>query len=43
MEAQLQSQLRDQLGWTVTVYDYSTSWSKWNPIEHRLLSQISLN
>jgi hypothetical protein len=35
--------LSDQLGLTVTVCHYPTGCSKWNPIEHRLFSQISLN
>lgn len=40
---QLQSQLSDRLGLTVTVCHYPTGCSKWNPIEHRLFSQISIN
>jgi hypothetical protein len=40
---QLQSQLCDRFGLTVTVCHYPTGCSKWNPIEHRLFSQISLN
>ena len=40
---QLQAQLSDQLGLTVTVCHYPTGCSKWNPIEHRLFSHISLN
>jgi hypothetical protein len=40
---QLQSQLSDRLGLTVTVCHYPTACSKWNPIEHRLFSQISMN
>lgn len=40
---QLQQQLSDQLGLTVTVCHYPTGCSKWNPIEHRLFSHISLN
>jgi Rhodopirellula transposase DDE domain len=39
----LQSQLSDALGLTITVCHYPTGCSKWNPIEHRLFSQISLN
>jgi hypothetical protein len=31
------------LGLTVMVCHYPTGCSKWNPIEHRLFSQISLN
>jgi Rhodopirellula transposase DDE domain len=42
-KAQLQSQLSDGLGLRVTVCHYPTGCSKWNPIEHRLFSQISLN
>jgi hypothetical protein len=40
---QLQAQLSDRLGLTVTVCHYPTGCSKWNPIEHRLFSQISIN
>jgi hypothetical protein len=40
---QVQHQLSDQLGLTVTVCHYPRGCSKWNPIEHRLFSQISLN
>lgn len=39
----LQEQLSDRYGLTVTVCHYPTGCSKWNPIEHRLFSQISLN
>jgi hypothetical protein len=42
-KAQLQSQLSDRLGLSVTVCHYPTGCSKWNPIEHRLFSHISLN
>jgi len=42
-KAQLQSQLSDALGLSVTVCHYPTGCSKWNPIEHRLFSHISLN
>ena len=42
-KAPLQSQLSDRLGLTVTVCHYPTGGSKWNPIEPRLFSQISLN
>lgn len=38
---QLQVQLADALGLTVTVCPYPTGASKWNPIEHRLFSEIS--
>ena len=40
---QLQEQLADWLGIEVMVCHYPTGASKWNPIEHRLFSYISLN
>ena len=40
---QLQEKVSDQLGLTVTVCHYPPGCSKWNPIEHRLFSYISLN
>jgi hypothetical protein len=40
---QLQEHLSDRFGLTVTVCHYPTGCSKWNPIEHRLFSQVSLN
>ncbi len=40
---QIQRQLCDGLGLTVTVAHYPSGASKWNPIEHRLFSQISRN
>jgi len=40
---QLQEQLCDSLGLKVTVCHYPTGCSKYNPIEHRLFSQISIN
>jgi len=40
---QLQSRICDRFGLSVTVCHYPTSTSKWNPIEHRLFSQISKN
>ena len=40
---QLQAELCDQRGLTVTVCHYPTGCSKWNPIEHRLFGPISLN
>lgn len=40
---QLQDQLSDQFGLTVTVCHYPTGCSRWNPIEYRLFSHISLN
>ena len=42
-KAQVQSQLSDRLGLSVTVCHYPRGCSKWNPIEHRLFSHISLN
>lgn len=39
----LQTRLADSLGITVTVCHYPTGASKWNPIEHRLFSEISKN
>jgi Rhodopirellula transposase DDE domain len=39
----LQEQLCDRLGLTVTVCHYPPGCSKWNPVEHRLFSQISTN
>jgi hypothetical protein len=40
---QLQEQLCDRLGLTVTVCHYPPGCSKWNPIEHRLFGPISAN
>lgn len=37
----LQSQIADRYGMTVMVCHYPTGTSKWNPIEHRLFSEIS--
>ena len=37
----LQEQVADQFGLTVTVCHYPSGTSKWNPIEHRLFSEIS--
>lgn len=42
-KAQLQEQLADQLGIEVMVCHFPTGASKWNPVEHRLFSYISLN
>ena len=39
----LQEQLCDKFGLTVTVCHYPPGCSKWNPIERRLFSQITLN
>ena len=40
---ELQHQLADALGLTVTVCHYPTGTSKWNWVEHRLFSAISAN
>jgi len=40
---EIQRQLCDRLGLSVTVSHYPSGASKWNPIEHRLFSQISRN
>jgi hypothetical protein len=42
-KAQLQEQIADACELEVTVCHYPTGCSKWNPIEHRLFSQISVN
>ena len=39
----LQEQVSDRFGLEVTVCHYPTGCSKWNPIEYRLFSPISLN
>jgi len=39
----VQAQLCDELGLTVTVCHYPPNCSKYNPIERRLFSQISMN
>ena len=38
---QLQDKVADRFGLTLTVCHYPTGASKWNPIEHRLFSEIS--
>ena len=40
---EIQSQLCNAFGITVTVAHYPTGASKWNPIEHRLFSEVSKN
>ncbi len=40
-KAQLQEHVADRFGVHVTVCHYPTGTSKWNPIEHRLFSEIS--
>ena len=42
-KAQIQEQLCDAFGLEVTICHYPTGCSKWNPIEHRLFSFISIN
>lgn len=42
-KAELQSQLANHYRLAVTVAHYPTGASKWNPIEHRLFSEISKN
>jgi hypothetical protein len=39
----LQQRLADPFGLSITVCHYPTGASKWNPIEHRLFSEISKN
>lgn len=39
----IQSQLCDRFGLSVTVCHYPTGASKWNPVEHRLFSEVSKN
>lgn len=40
---QIQEKLSDKLHLKVTVCHYPPGCSKWNPVEHRLFSQISIN
>jgi hypothetical protein len=42
-KTELQSRLADSHGLTLTVAHYPIGASKWNPIEHRLFSEISKN
>lgn len=42
-KSELQAQLCNRFDLTVTVAHYPTGASKWNPIEHRLFSEISKN
>ena len=42
-KAELQAQLCDPYALTVTVCHYPSGCSKWNPVEHRLFSHVSLN
>jgi DDE family transposase len=40
---EIQAQVCNAFGFTVTIAHYPTGASKWNPIEHRLFSEISKN
>lgn len=42
-KTEVQSQLANSFALTVTVAHYPTGASKWNPIEHRLFSEVSRN
>lgn len=42
-QAMVQGQLCDPFGLAITIAHYPTGASKWNPIEHRLFSEISKN
>ena len=42
-KTEIQAQLCNPFGITVTIAHYPTGASKWNPIEHRLFSEISKN
>jgi hypothetical protein len=42
-KTEIQTQLCNAFGFTVTIAHYPTGASKWNPIEHRLFSEISRN
>jgi Rhodopirellula transposase DDE domain len=42
-KTEVQSQLSNSFALTVTVAHYPTGASKWNPIEHRLFSEVSRN
>lgn len=42
-KTEIQAQVCNPLGLTVTIAHYPTGASKWNPIEHRLFSEISKN
>ena len=42
-KTELQKQLCNHFGLTVTIAHYPTGASKWNPVEHRLFSEISKN
>lgn len=42
-KTELQAQLCNRFGLTLTVAHYPSGTSKWNPIEHRLFSEVSKN
>jgi hypothetical protein len=42
-KTEIQAQLANRFGLTLTVAHYPSGTSKWNPIEHRLFSEISKN
>ena len=42
-KTEIQTQLADRFGLTLTIAHYPAGTSKWNPIEHRLFSEISKN
>ena len=42
-KSELQAKLANPFGLTITVAHYPAGTSKWNPIEHRLFSEISKN
>jgi hypothetical protein len=42
-KTEIQAQLCNAFGITVTIAHYPTGASQWNPIEHRLFSEISKN
>jgi hypothetical protein len=42
-KTEVQSQLANSFALTVTIAHYPTGASKWNPIEHRLFSEVSRN
>lgn len=42
-KTEVQAQLCNAFGFTITIAHYPTGASKWNPIEHRLFSEISKN
>ena len=42
-KTEIQAQLCNAFGITATIAHYPTGASKWNPIEHRLFSEISKN